>query len=268
MSTTFPQTKIVNSRSSNIRQYFQGFSRFYKSLQRRKNTSRSKKAEVYIARLEQAELISQMAAGVANEIRNPLTIISGYIQLLHNREELAHLRSYFAAMEDAIRQTDCLIDDFLTIAQDKQAQLALVDLNQVILEILPTLEAKAKKTNSRIQTKLASDVPMLIDTKEIRQLVKIMAKNGIEAMPKGGVLTIKTYVERGQVVLTIRDEGEGIPPEVVTKLGTPFLSTKEDGSGLGLAICQGIAARHGASIYFKTGKQGTTFYVHFPIHNK
>jgi len=112
---------------------------------------------------------------------------------------------------------------------------------------------------------LAKDIPMLIDTKEIKQLVMIMAENGLEAMPKGGVLTIRTYVENRKAVLAICDEGEGIPPEVITRLGTPFLSTKEDRSGLGLAICQGIAARHEASIFLETGKQGTTFYIHFPL---
>jgi len=261
--TTIPQT--INK--TNCKSGGRGSTAFQKSLQRRKTVTKRKKAEVSLTRLEQAELISQMAAGIANEIRNPLTIISGYIQLLRGREELAHLRGYFTAIEEAIRQTDSLIDDFLTIAQQKQVQLALVDLNQVILEILPSLQLKAEQTNCRIKTDLASNVPMLVDTKEIRQLVKIMVKNGLEAMPKGGTLTIKTYVENKEVVLAIRDQGKGIPPEVVGRLGTPFLSTKKDGSGLGLAVCQGIAARHGASIYVRTGKQGTTFYIHFPISN-
>lgn len=265
MLKALPQVKVLGNKKTYVKKYFQGFSSFYRS-KKRKSQWR-KKSEIYIARLEQAELVSQMAAGVANEIRNPLTIVSGYIQLLRNRTELNHLRNYFTAMEEAIKQTDCLIDDFLTIAQDKEVQLALVDLNQVILEIVPTLEAKAKRTNCRINVELGTNVPMLIDTKEIRQLVKILVENGLEAMSKGGELTIKTYLEKGEVVLAIRDQGKGIPPELINRLGTPFLTTKDGASGLGLAICQGIVARHEASIYFKTGRQGTTFYIHFPLSN-
>lgn len=262
MLTTLLPRKTLNMK------YLQRFIAFCKSLQNnnKNNNNIEKERPVrYVAKLEQTELISRMAAGVANEIRNPLTLISGYIQLLSLRDELSHLKNYLTAMEEAIKQTDCLIDDFLSIAQGKQVQLVMVDLNQVVLEVVPVLEAKARRINCQVKTDLAKDVPMLIDTKEIKQLVMIMAENGLEAMPKGGVLTIKTYVENGQAVLAICDEGEGIPPEVITKLGTPFLSTKEDGSGLGLAICQGIAARHEASIFFETGKQGTTFYIHFPL---
>ena len=108
MLTTLLPRKTLNMK------YLQRFIAFCKSLQNNnKNNNIEKERPVrYVAKLEQTELISRMAAGVANEIRNPLTVISGYIQLLSLRDELSHLKNYLTAMEEAIKQTDCLIDDF------------------------------------------------------------------------------------------------------------------------------------------------------------
>ena len=105
----------------------------------------------------------------------------------------------------------------------------------------------------------------LIDLKEIRQLLLNLAHNGFEAMEAGGALTVRTGVENGGVVLTIGDTGRGIPKKVLDKLGTPFMTTKENGTGLGLAVCYRIAERHGAKIAVKTSPQGTTFSVLFKL---
>jgi signal transduction histidine kinase len=102
-----------------------------------------------------------------------------------------------------------------------------------------------------------------IDGNEIRQLLLNLTLNGLEAMEPGGKLEIKTYMDKGKVVLSIKDEGPGISPEIIDKLGTPFVTTKETGTGLGLAVCYSIAARHRATIDLKTGPDGTTFLVIF-----
>jgi signal transduction histidine kinase len=104
-----------------------------------------------------------------------------------------------------------------------------------------------------------------MDEKQIRQLVLNLVRNGIEAMSRQGELTITTSRKKDWVVLSIEDQGNGIPPEVLEKLGTPFFTTKEKGTGLGLPVCYRIAERHNARIEIKTGKRGTTFMVSFPI---
>ena len=89
-------------------------------------------------------------------------------------------------------------------------------------------------------------------------------RNGLEAMSPGKVLTISTYMEdENYVVLAVRDQGEGIKPEILEKLGTPFFTTKDNGTGLGLGVCYAIAARHHAKIEIQTGPEGTTFFVKF-----
>jgi len=105
---------------------------------------------------------------------------------------------------------------------------------------------------------------LLLDEKEIRQLLLNLVRNGLEAMSEGGSLTIRTRQKGRDIRLSIEDEGEGISPKVLEKMGTPFFSTKEQGTGLGLAVCYGIAKRHNASIHVETGSKGTTFHIQFP----
>jgi signal transduction histidine kinase len=84
-------------------------------------------------------------------------------------------------------------------------------------------------------------------------------------MPKGGILTIKTFKDDDGVHLVVQDEGKGIPPEIMDKIGTPFLTTKKEGTGLGLAVCYSIAERHIAKITVDTSPEGTSFKVTFPV---
>ena len=95
-----------------------------------------------------------------------------------------------------------------------------------------------------------------------------LTRNGLEAMEESGSLTIKSYVEDCNVVLSIADEGCGITPENLNKLGIPFFTTKDDGTGLGLAICYKIAESHNAKIHIDSSPRGTTFYILFPILDK
>ncbi len=98
---------------------------------------------------------------------------------------------------------------------------------------------------------------------EIRQLILNLCRNGLEAMKADGCLTLKTYKDGQNVVLSVRDEGIGIPIENLDMLGKPFFTTKDNGTGLGLANCYNIATRHKAKIDINTGLNGTTFFVTF-----
>ena len=106
---------------------------------------------------------------------------------------------------------------------------------------------------------------ILVDPKEIRQLILNLSKNGLEAMEAGGCLTIHTCTKGDEVWLSVEDQGHGIDPELLEKIGTPFFTTKETGTGLGLAICYSIAARHHARIDVQTGPDGSTFSVIFQV---
>jgi signal transduction histidine kinase len=109
-------------------------------------------------------------------------------------------------------------------------------------------------------------IPKLyLDEKEIRQLLLNLVRNGLEAMDAGGTLTIQTMLDEDGVILVVKDQGKGIPPEVLEKIGTPFMTTKAGGTGLGLVVCYTIAKRHQANINIDTGENGTAFFIRFPI---
>jgi signal transduction histidine kinase len=118
-------------------------------------------------------------------------------------------------------------------------------------------------TGHEIIVKLKRLPNVMVDSQEINQLILNLVRNGLEAMPLGGRLTIQTGLRLNQPILTIRDQGIGIPKEVLSKLGTPFFTTKESGTGLGLPVCYSIADRNKAKIEVKTGTKGTAFAVVF-----
>ncbi|NMC34137.1 MAG: ATP-binding protein, partial [Veillonellaceae bacterium] len=104
-----------------------------------------------------------------------------------------------------------------------------------------------------------------VDEREIRQLIMNMARNGMEAMKPGGILTISTSSVGKEVILSIKDQGHGLPASMLEKLGTPFVTTKDEGTGLGLAVSYSVVARHNARIDYETGSDGTNFHIYFPL---
>jgi len=117
-----------------------------------------------------------------------------------------------------------------------------------------------------LHIELGKDIPdLLLDGNEIRQLILNLTRNGLEAMSHvtNGTLTIKTYLDSDEIVLSVQDQGKGIKPNILAKLGTPFFTTKKNGTGLGLSVCYKIAAHHSATIKVETNLGGTTFFVRF-----
>ncbi|MDR3565675.1 MAG: PAS domain S-box protein [Negativicutes bacterium] len=223
------------------------------------------RSEKEIARLDRLNLIGAMAAGIGHEIRNPLTTVRGFLQMLTSKEECLPHREYFELMVQELDRANSIITEFLSLAKNKSIDLRHGNLNTIVNIVLPLLEAGAILYDKTVKTDLAEIVETPMDEKEIRQLVLNLVRNGLDAMPPGGILTIRTAATDKEVILSVQDQGKGIPPDVADKIGTPFFTTKEYGVGLGLAVCYSIAARHNASITFDSGPTGTTFSVHFRL---
>jgi PAS domain S-box-containing protein len=212
---------------------------------------------------ERLNLVGGIAAGLAHEIRNPLTSVRGFLQLFGEKPELACDRHCLQLMIGELDRANAIITDFLLLAKDKPAVFQPVNLSRLAETLLPLLWAEALRTNKKVCAHLADVGDLLLDEYEIRQLILNLAQNGLEAMSPGGTLTISTAREGEDIILTVRDEGPGISPELIDRLGTPFLTTKEEGTGLGLSLCYCIAQRHNAQISVDTGTTGTTFKVRF-----
>ncbi|HDR8065201.1 TPA: GAF domain-containing protein [Bacillus cereus] len=233
-----------------------------------KNITEKKKYEQELKRLSNIDLIGQMAAGISHEIRNPMTTVLGFLQLLKEENTYEKHNKYFHLMIEELNRANSIITEFLSMGNTRKLDLQMLDLNSIIRDIIPLIKIDTYNQNKYIQVD-TNDIPeLLLNRNEIRQLLMNLYRNGLEAMNTGKVLTISTYKE-GQncVVLAVRDQGKGIRPEVLEKLGTPFYTTKDNGTGLGLGVCYAIAARHNAKIEIQTGSEGTTFFVKFNCKN-
>ena len=216
-----------------------------------------------MAHLERLNLVGEMAAGIGHEVRNPMTIIRGFLQILINKKECMKYWEYYKLMIEELDRANDIITEFLSLAKERLVTRHSNNINVIIKSLLPLIEADAIIANKYIKVELTEIPDFLLDDKEIRQLILNLIRNGIDAMSPGGYLTIRTYIENDDIVLAVKDQGTGIIPEVLKKIGTPFFTTKEQGTGLGLAICYSIAARHNAIINVETSDRGTTFFIRF-----
>jgi len=223
--------------------------------------------EQEIARLDRLNLVGEMAAGIAHEIRNPMTTVRGFLQLFGMKNEYTQYKEVFDLMIEELDRANSIITEFLSLGKNKILDLKLQNLNLLIRTVYPLIAADGMLQDKNIELKL-KDIPNLIlDAKEIRQVIFNLARNGLESMSNGKALTISTYLDNEEVVLEVKDQGQGIEPEILDKIGTPFFSTKENGTGLGLAVCYSIAARHSATIQIESNQTGTTFYIRFKTQN-
>jgi two-component system, sporulation sensor kinase C len=221
--------------------------------------------EQIAARVDRMNMVGQMAVSVAHEIRNPLTTVRGYLQLLGSKEECTIHKDRYDLMIEELDRTNTIIREYLLLSKDKMADLKNCCLNTIIRTLHPLMQAAAAVSNVDVKIDLQDTPELCLDENEIRQLLLNLVRNGIEAMPSGGEILIRTFLEQNEVGLSISDQGPGIPPHIYEHLGTPFLTTKENGTGLGLPICYRIAYRHNAAIDIKTSDQGTTFFVYFRL---
>ncbi len=218
-----------------------------------------------IERLDRFNLVAETAAGIGHEVRNPLTTVRGFLQLLTDKEHNSQKKEYYHLMIEELDRANSIITEFLSLAKDRFTELRPFSLNAVLNSIYPLLATDALRQDKYIVLQKGNIPEIPVNEHEIRQLVINLVKNGLEAMSVHGVLTIGTYAEGDEVVLYVADQGPGIDPDILNKLGNPFVTTKEKGTGLGVAVCYSIADRHTAKIDIKTGSAGTTFYVRFKI---
>jgi len=218
--------------------------------------------ETDILRMDRLNLVGEMAASIGHEIRNPMTSVRGFLQIF--KDKYSEDREFLNLMIEELDRANLIITEFLSLAKNKTVELEEINLNAVITNIHPLLQANAVLQDKNVLLELENIPKLLVDGKEIRQLILNLVQNGMESMSSGGNITIRTFSEKNMVVLSIQDQGKGINPEVLNKLGTPFLTTKDQGTGLGLAVCYNISKRYNAKIDIKTGADGTTFSVRFP----
>ncbi|WP_152524005.1 two-component system sensor histidine kinase NtrB [Sporomusa ovata] len=207
-----------------------------------------------------------MVIEMAHEIRNPLTVIKGYLQLQEKKSACCMGESLGIIFQE-LHQIEVLVTSIISLANNNAVNKKPENLNQIIEGIYPAVQRVAVKRGIMTELRLADNLPMLdLNAEEIEQMVLNLAQNGIEAMQASGTLCIGTVRKSSKVILYVRDEGHGIPPEQRTEIFAPFFSTKASNAGLGLAISLIIAERHQGKIEVaSTVGVGSVFKVLFPI---
>ena len=224
-----------------------------------------------IAELEEAQaklqynVIGEMAAGIGHEVRNPMTTVRGYLQMFQRKEEFSAYNSQLSVMIEELDRANLIITEFLSLSKHKRVEMEFGNINSVLDTLFPLLQSDAFQRGHDIYLETGNIPDFEFDDKEIRQLIVNLARNGLEAMKSAGVLSISTNFSNNQVILSVQDTGSGIAQEIMDKLGTPFVTTKDEGTGIGLSVCYRIADRHRAEIEITTGDYGTTFAVKFKV---
>ena len=213
---------------------------------------------------EKLAVASQLAAGIAHEVRNPITSIKGFLQLM--KAEVQH-SDYFKILEGEIERMEVVLSELLVLAKPNDANFQNENLKLLIEDVRTLFHTQA--INNHVKMDVRYDFQngiLLCDRNQIRQVFINLIKNAFESMPKGGTLTIesKKYNDKNVKIL-IKDTGIGIPQKIVKKIGKPFFTTKEGRLGLGVMISRQIIKNHNGSLHFRSATNGTSVEIVLPI---
>lgn len=237
-----------------------------------KDITHLKRAEERLTLAERLSSLGELTAGVAHELRNPLAGIKINTQILSRKKDLPGMEEkLLKSTEEGIEKIQKIVDDMLHFAKPKASHFEEEEINEVVEKSLAILQTKLKKGNISSVFERAEGLPRVrIDIHQIQQVLINLMLNSIQAMKKGGTLTIRTFLEHEDGVgVEVIDTGVGIPVVHLKKVFDPFFTTKSEGTGLGLSITLKILEKHGATIDVASEEgKGSTFTIHFPSGRK
>ncbi|KZZ84028.1 ATP-binding protein [Bacillus sp. SJS] len=215
---------------------------------------------------EKMSIIGELAASVAHEIRNPLTSLKGFVQLMSSTRKLDD--QHLDIMMSEIDRINLISGEMLALGKRQDVVFRKENLLSIMSHVMVLIEGEANMKNVMIQLEDESMDMMHIycDQNQLKQVFLNLLKNAIEAIDDSGLIKIKLSSNGAAAMVRIEDDGAGMEEERLAKLGEPFYSTKEKGTGLGLAVCFSIVKRHKGSIRFaSTVGKGTTVEVEVPL---
>lgn len=225
--------------------------------------------DLKVRQTDRLAMIGQMAAGTAHEIRNPLTSIRGFLQVIrHTLDERGDLKGqgYAEIMLREIDRINHLLGEFLLMGKPRNVKRRRVEMDRSIRELLPIIQNEAILHNIEVRylSGLKNVPPVWADPELLKQVILNLCKNGIEAMGEGGLLQLRLSGDEEQLVLEVEDHGPGIPASEKKLIFDPFYTTKENGTGLGLAVSKQIIEDIGGEIQVSSGEIGSIFSMVLP----
>ena len=232
----------------------------------RNDITERKKTEEVLHRQDKLAAVGQLAAGVAHEIRNPLTSMKGYAEFLTLDEKDPERLEFMNIILDEIERVNMIVEDFMVLAKPKAVELEEKNVVPVIKDVVSLLEFEARKKKVRLSFDCNHEIIQIeCDENRLKQVFLNFIKNGMEAMPNGGELHVKTMIHDNNVQISIQDTGVGISKEKLKKLGEPFYTTKKNGNGLGLMVSFKIIESHNGKVFVESEpNKGTTFNILLP----
>ncbi|WP_349408833.1 PAS domain S-box protein [Pseudalkalibacillus sp. SCS-8] len=224
-----------------------------------------KKTEDFLRKSEKLAVLGQLAAGIAHEIRNPLTSLKGFTHLLRaNASEEEH--DYYQIMLSELERINTIVGEFMMLAKPQPKNVKKNDIGRVLKEAASLLEAQANLHSIEFILDLDSELFLECEADQLKQVFINLMKNGIEAMEDDGkLLKIKAKKEQDAIVISFKDDGCGIPQDKIDHIGEPFYTTKEKGTGLGMMICNKIIENHNGKLEIESEvDKGTVVTLTFP----
>jgi two-component system, sporulation sensor kinase B len=226
------------------------------------------KIQKELQRAEKMNAIGQLAASVAHEIRNPMTVVRGFLQIFQAKEHFSKEElMYVELMIEELNRAERIINDYLSLAKPDLDKIEKVNAGESAHKVMDLMNTFAlMKQNITLKTEIDSEIVLKGNSNELKQVLINIVKNGIEAMRTGGELTLKIYKQEEYGVFEVTDTGIGMSPEELARLGTAFYSLKEKGTGMGLMVCYQIVDKMKGQIDVISEKgNGTTFRVFIPL---
>lgn len=222
-----------------------------------------------LRQLESLSGIGEMAAGAIHEVRNPLTSIGGFVQLLKIRATRLNdltAAAYCTLINEEIFHINNILTDFLTLAKPPSNKFARIDILATVRDVLSLMYGEALLAKIELIGQLSETNWFILGNSEkIKEVLINLIRNAFQAMEPGGTVTVTASAGDRHVFITVSDTGYGIPPSILPNIFRPFFTTKDTGTGLGLAISEAVMREHGGKITVtSTPGQGSTFTLVFP----
>ncbi|WP_185806903.1 PAS domain S-box protein [Bacillus sp. HMF5848] len=231
-----------------------------------RDVTEQKQAQHLMVQAEKMNIVGQLAAGIAHEIRNPLTSLKGFVQLFRSGTMIND--EFLDIMEAELERIDIISSEFLSLAKPGTQRFAPTNLLDILEDVVALLDTEAFKYSVTIQKKFRFNEIVVFGLEtQLKQVFINLIKNAIEGMPEGGIIEVKANIVQEEVQVSIKDQGVGMTKSQLVRLGEPFYTTKEKGTGLGLMVSYSIVKNHKGKIEVKSKpKKGTTFTVMLPLH--
>ncbi|WP_335430477.1 ATP-binding protein [Bacillus sp. JJ1609] len=225
------------------------------------------KLQQELQRAEKMNAIGQLAASVAHEIRNPMTVVKGFLQIFLAKDMSDEEHMFLKLMIEELNRAETIINDYLSLAKPDVGKLEVIDSRDMAEKVMDLMTSYAMMSkNISLHTEIKEDMKIRGNKNELKQVLINILKNGIEAMKDGGKLSLTLEKKGSYGVFIIQDTGIGMTEEELSRLGTAFYSLKERGTGMGLMVCYQIVERMKGHIKVSSKKgEGTTFEIMVPL---